>query len=322
MPPRLRTRARSSDRVRSTNPDDFQNLPRRVAAMAKHFPSGFEIAPHAHLRSQLLFAVSGVMHVRTADEAWIVPPDRAVYVPPGITHAVGMRGDVEMRTLYIRDDRDADFPARPTVLAVSELLRALVLALLREEVLYDERGRGGAIAQLVLSEVAIAPRLDLSVPMPADARLRRVCDALLADPASNWSLERWSEVAGASARTLARLFEREVGMSFALWRRRVRFHRSIEDLVAGRGVASVARAAGYRSASAYTAAFRKIMGVSPSAFWRREGMAVEAAPGPAVAESVARDAAVTPRGRTKQHVGTMRGKTHRDSKSTRGGIRA
>ena len=63
---------------RSTDPDDYQALPRPVAAMAKPFPSGFEIAPHEHARDQLLYAVAGVMRIETETEAWIVPPDRAV----------------------------------------------------------------------------------------------------------------------------------------------------------------------------------------------------------------------------------------------------
>lgn len=249
---------------RSTDPQDYQVLPRQVAAMAKRFASGHEIAPHEHARDQLLFAVSGVMGVRTSQEAWIVPPDRAVYIPARTRHSVSIRGDLEMRTLYIAAGRAHAAP-QACVIEVSPLLRELVLALFEEDLLYDEKGRGGTLANLIVSELARARRLPLSVPMPDDARLRRVCDALFADPASDWTLERWSESVGASARTLARLFERELGMSFALWRRRVRFHDSIAALVAGASVASVARRAGYRSVSAYTAAFRQAMGMAPSA---------------------------------------------------------
>src|SRR5262249_60089790 len=86
---------------RSTDPDDYQNVPRPIAAMAKKFPPGFEIAPHAHARDQLLYAVSGVMRIQTDTEAWIVPPDRAVYLPAGVRHTVNIRSNLEMRTLYI-----------------------------------------------------------------------------------------------------------------------------------------------------------------------------------------------------------------------------
>ncbi len=248
---------------RSTNPDDYQNVPRAVAAMAKEFPSGFEIAAHSHARDQLLYAITGVMRVRTDSEAWIVPPDRAVFLPAGTRHTVGIRGSLEMRTLYIANGA-AGLPTRASVLEVSDLLRSLILAMLKEPVLYDEHGRGGLMARLILIELAAARRLPLMVPMPTDMRLRRVCDAMLAAPESRASVEQWAALAGVSSRTLAQLFERQLNMGLAVWRQRARFHNAVEALAAGRQVSEVARASGYGSTSAFAAAFRKAMGVPPS----------------------------------------------------------
>jgi AraC-like DNA-binding protein len=250
---------------RSTDPATYQAVPRAVAAMAKRFPPGFEITPHSHPRDQLLYAVSGVMRVQTDSEAWIVPPDRAVYLPAGTRHTVGIRSELEMRTLYIDGSAAGPIVGRPSVLEVSDLLRALILALIEEPVLYDEHGRGGLIARLVLIELAAARHLPLMVPMPSDRRLRRVCDALLANPESGATLEGWACEAGASARTLARLFQRQLNMGFAAWRQRVRFHNAVEALAAGESIGRVARDNGYRSASAFSAAFRKAMGTPPSA---------------------------------------------------------
>jgi AraC-like DNA-binding protein len=249
---------------RSDDPQDYQDVPRPLAAMAKTFPDGFEIRPHAHRRDQLLYAVHGIMRVQIEDEAWIVPPDRAVYIPGGTVHSISVRGNLEMRTLYLAPDIDPDLPGKPTVLEVSHLLTSLILALIDEPLIYDQSGRGGALATLILSEITRAKRLALGVPMPRDPRLGRICAALLADPSSRLTLDAWSQSAGASARTLARLFEREVGMSFGVWRQRVRLHNAIEDIAAGAPVARIAARSGYRSASAFSAAFRKVMGVTPS----------------------------------------------------------
>jgi AraC-like DNA-binding protein len=249
---------------RSTDARDYQFVPRPLAAMSKSFPDGHEIVPHHHARDQLVYAVSGVMRVRTEGEAWIVPPDRAVYLPAQTEHSIGIRGRVEMRTLYIARRAGDDLPDAPTVLEVSPLLRELVLALIDEPVIYDEDGRGGAMAFLILSEIARAQRLSLVIPMPRDPRLLRLCNALLADPSSRLTLEHWVETAGASSRTLARLFEAELGLSFAAWRQRVRFHNALEAIVAGEPIARVAERNGYRSSSAFSAAFRKAMGHAPS----------------------------------------------------------
>jgi AraC-like DNA-binding protein len=232
--------------------------------MAKSFADGSEIAPHDHPRDQLLYAVCGVMRVRTEREAWIVPPDRAVYVPARTVHAISLRGLVEMRTLYVVPGAVDDLQAAPTVLEVSALLRELVLALIEEPLVYDEHGRGGALARLILSEIVRARPLTLVVPMPRDPRLLRVCSALLADPASRLTLEGWAETGGASARTLARLFEREIGLSFAAWRQRVRFHNALESIVNGEPIGLAAARNGYRSAAAFSSAFRKVMGQAPS----------------------------------------------------------
>ncbi|MEW6640207.1 MAG: helix-turn-helix transcriptional regulator [Pseudomonadota bacterium] len=249
---------------RSHDADAYQFVPRPLAAMAKSFADGFEIAPHHHVRDQLVYAVSGVMRLRTAQEAWIVPPDRAVYLPAGTVHAISIRGRVEMRTLYIARDAHDDLPAAPTVIEVSPLLRELVLALIEEPVIYDEKGRAGAVAFLILAEIARARRLALMIPMPQDPRLLRLCQALLADPSRRTTLDGWVETAGASVRTLARLFEAETGLSFAAWRQRVRFHNAMEAIVAGAPIGEVAARNGYRSASAFAAAFRKVMGQAPS----------------------------------------------------------
>jgi AraC-like DNA-binding protein len=87
---------------------------------------------------------------------------------------------------------------------------------------------------------------------------------LLADPANTLTLDGWSDVTGASARTLARLFEAELGLSFAAWRQRVRFHNALEAIVAGEPIARPPPPPGYRSSSAFAAAFRKTMGQVPS----------------------------------------------------------
>lgn len=249
---------------RRSDADAYQFVPRPLAAMAKSFADGFEIEPHRHVRDQLVYAVSGVMRVRTAREAWIVPPDRAVYLPAQTVHAISIRGRVEMRTLYIARDAHDDLPAAPTVIEVSNLLRELVLALIEEPVIYDETGRAGAVAFLILAEIARARRLALMIPMPRDPRLLRLCQALLADPSRRTTLDGWVETAGASVRTLARLFEAETGLSFAAWRQRVRFHNAMEAIVAGVPIGDVASRNGYRSASAFAAAFRKVMGQAPS----------------------------------------------------------
>ncbi len=254
--------------LRSTNADDYQHLPQPIGAMAKRFADGFVIPLHSHPRDQLLYAISGVMRLRTEGAAWVVPPDGAAYIPAGTPHAVHIHGRVDMRTLYIDTARTKaeHGAARPDlrVVAVSGLLRELIMALCEEPVDYPSGGRAELLASLIAHELRAAPALALHAPLPTDPRLQRVCAALLADPANRYSLEAWATDAGASARTLARLFQSELGMSFGAWRQRVRFQGALEALSAGASIAQVAHAHGYQSPSAFTSAFGKAMGFAPS----------------------------------------------------------
>lgn len=249
--------------TRSTDPLDYQNLPQPVALMCKAFPAGFRIAPHVHARDQLLYAVGGTMRIRTATHSWMVPPDRALYMPAGIEHSVAIYGPVEMRTLYIARNAGADLPHAPVAFVASPLLRALVLALLDEPVAYDGASRAERISVLILDEIARAKPLALAIPMPIDRRLLKLCEALIQAPESTLTLDGWAVTAGASRRTLARLFQTECGMTFTAWRQQVRFYSAIDALARGTPVATVARSHGYRSASAFAAAFREVVGVSP-----------------------------------------------------------
>ena len=96
---------------RSTDPADYQHVPRAVAAMPKNFPDGFRIAPHCHERAQLIYATVGTMRVATDDGMWMVPPQRAVWMPSGVRHGIVMSSDVTMRTLYLREDAARFMPA-------------------------------------------------------------------------------------------------------------------------------------------------------------------------------------------------------------------
>ena len=251
---------------RSVDPADYQNVARPVAAMAKRFRHGTELEPHTHRRDQLLYAIEGIMRIRTDTDLWIVPPDRAVYVPRRTAHSVSMQGRVEMRTLYIASDAGTSLPHDVAILDVSDLLGALIVALFDEPVEYDPAGRGGMLAALILYELAHSRRSRASIPMPQDQRLAQLCGALLENPARHETLDQWADLVGASPRTIARLFKAELGLPFAAWRQRVRFHSAMEALSRGERITSVAHRSGYSNASAFTAAFRRAYGFPPSHF--------------------------------------------------------
>jgi AraC-like DNA-binding protein/quercetin dioxygenase-like cupin family protein len=257
--------------------DAYDDAPRPVAAMAKSFADGAHTSVHRHARGQLLHAASGIMRIETADAAWLVPPARALWMPPQTAHRVTMRSRVEMRTLYIDPQAAEALPRFPTQVEVSGLLRELILAALEEPAAYDEAGRGGLVARLILIELARIKDRPLDLPMPRDIRALRVARALLDRPALPLDLDAWAERAGASRRTLARLFRHQTGLSFAEWRARLRAVEGLARLSAGASVAATASAVGYDSPSAFSAMVRRSLGEAPRRLAR--GAAERAHPG-------------------------------------------
>ena len=253
---------------------DYQFVPRPVAAMARDLPSDFEIAWHSHPRFQLVYGAQGVMTVDTRNETWVVPPQRAVWLPPGIEHRILTSSLVKFRTLYVAPEAAKAMPQRCEAFAITPLLRELILRATELPVEYDERGSAGRVMRLILDELASLVRLPYNLPMPASKVLSRVCRAIIDSPNDKVTIEALGERHGTTSRTLARRFRRETGMSFSEWRRRARLLRALAWIAEGRPILAVALDLGYDSPSAFSAMFKREFGLPPSQYRASAGSAM------------------------------------------------
>jgi len=236
---------------------------RPLVGFSCNYPAGFAATLHAHPRAQLIYAVSGVMRIETLAAAFMVPPSMALFLPAHAQHSIRMDGDVAMRALFLREDAAARARARTDVIAVSPLLREVILAACAEPLHWDRRGRGRWLAELALDEIARATILPLSLPTPRDPRLLRAVAALRANPADPRHLENLADIAGASSRTLARLFRSETGLTFRQWRQQARMAEAMGALCTGATPARATALAGYAGQPAFGAAFRNSFGMAP-----------------------------------------------------------
>jgi AraC-like DNA-binding protein/mannose-6-phosphate isomerase-like protein (cupin superfamily) len=243
-------------------PQDAVDRP--LAAFMRDYRDGESTGRHSHARAQLLYALRGVMRIATDGASFVLPAGRALWVPAAEPHSVSIMGHVAMRALFLREDAARAGPAGVTVLATSPLLRELILAACEEPLEWDEHGRGGHLAALMLDEIHRAPSLPFGVPEPREPRLARLSAALRADPACPLSLEEWAARIGASPRSLSRLFRAETGLSFGAWRQQLRLAEAAALLAQGVPPARAAAAVGYASAPAFGAAFRAAFGVTPA----------------------------------------------------------
>ncbi|HEY4345759.1 MAG TPA: helix-turn-helix transcriptional regulator [Parvibaculum sp.] len=257
------------NRDRTTRHLDYHATERPLAAMEVDYPSGTSSGLHAHPRGQLLHAIEGVMIVHSAEGSWVVPPNRAVWLAADLDHEVRMCGDVKIRTVFVAPNASPHLPHASCVIAVSPLLRELIVAAVQVPLDYASGTRDERLMLLLLDELRALDVLPLHLPMPRDARLRKICAALTERPDDISTAGEWAVRLGVTPKTIHRLFSRDTGLTFGQWRQQARLLNALERLARGDRIVDVALDCGYASQSAFTAMFRRHFGVPPGAFYRR-----------------------------------------------------
>ena len=239
-----------------------------VRSFAVTLPGGLNLALRTVDWDQLAYASQGVMSIHTEEGTWVVPPHRAVWVPAGVAHCVEMSGRVSVRTLYFAQGLARDLPRCCQAVNVSPLLRELILRAARHSLLRRDDPAEARLAQVILEELRTLSAVPLQLPMPSDPRARRLAERLLAHPGDSRPLAVAAHEAGASQRTLERLFRQETQMTLGRWRQRLRLIAALRLLAAGHEVTRVALEVGYQSPSAFVAASRQQLGTTPARYFR------------------------------------------------------
>ena len=244
----------------------FVRLPRPVFWFNDPFEAGTWSDLHRHEHwGELAFMRSGYMVICTELGNYAAPPQRAVWIPPGLTHEWYIPEPSVDNALYIMPHVLPPGPRfqRYHAMEVSPLVRELIHALAPQPCDYEEPGPVARMVSVLLDQLPLLPEVGFPLPMPRDRRLVALCTALLNEPDSPETIREWCTRLGMSERTLARLFQRQTGESFGRWRQRIRLHHARAQLEAGESVTAVALNCGYASVSAFIAAFKKLFGRTP-----------------------------------------------------------
>ncbi|GFZ99981.1 AraC family transcriptional regulator [Dyella caseinilytica] len=239
---------------------------RALHTLQRKHPRGTFVEPHAHEWAQVLYAIEGVMWVEVGQEALVVPPQRAVWLPAGLPHSIRMMSAVQMRNLYLQPQVVTSLSPRGEVFEVSPMLRQLIVTMTEEGDLRSDDYRDAAYRLIVLELLAAKHNsLRIALPNGADRRLGSVCQAVIDNPSQDISLEQHAERAGASVRTISRLFTQELGVGFAEWRRQVQLAVATSRLAEGHAINAIARSLGYQPSS-FSDMFRRELGMPPVAY--------------------------------------------------------
>lgn len=234
-----------------------------ISTLTYTYRNGYRVPRHFHEQDQLLYGTGGAMAVTTDEGMWVVPPNRAVWIPAKTDHSIVMWGALTMKTLYLRPGMVKQFGRQCRVLNVSSLMKELLLEACRIGSLSRRRPAQARLIGVILDQLEEAPSVPLRVPMPVDGRALKIAAILRNDPADRRPLSALCRLSGASKRTIERLFREETGITFGRWRQQMCLVQAIRLLAEGNKVTSVALEAGYNSPSAFIAMFKKVLGMTP-----------------------------------------------------------
>ena len=244
----------------------FSELPTPVYMKAKDLPAHSEVAAHQHNWDQLVYAVNGVLEVRTEAGHYVIPPQQAVWIPANRRHLIATRGGAQLRSVHLQLGLARQAAAQIAVLEADDLLRALISRASGfdyEQPLADRQQR---LLQVLADQIDSLATVDLCLPLSSDALLQPILDWQMQHPDCDRSLAEWASELGASSKTISRRFERCLGLSYRRWREQLRLHQAIQGLALGHSVTRIALDLGYESLPAFIQMFKRLTGTTPGKF--------------------------------------------------------
>lgn len=251
-------------RLRHTAADEAHFIIRTLASEAR---PGQAIEPHRHPWHQLIYASTGVTTVWTDQGSWVAPPSWAIWAPAGAEHGMRFAGHAALRTLYLRPEHWPDLPRACAVVAVTPLLRELILHAAAIGMIDERDAAHRALATLIIDSLRMHATPGFELPAPQSPALKSIAEALSDSDASAAAIARQH---GLSTRTLERRFLAETGASLGRWRKQARMLRALQTLAGGASVKAAAHDAGYASPSAFVAAFKQSFGQTPARYLNLE----------------------------------------------------
>ncbi|MEM0912472.1 MAG: helix-turn-helix transcriptional regulator [Pseudomonadota bacterium] len=237
----------------------------RIIGWSDEYKNGLAGPAHFHGYHQLLYACTGVMLVKANGQAFVLPPQRALWIPAEMPHQVTCRGAVSLRTLYL-DKSSISIDTKCHILEINPLLRSLTLEIVTMGEPDESRQRDKHIINLLLLELASAPKIPHMAPMPNDPRLLDVCNEIICFPAQSKTIASFARAAGMSQRSFTRHFKQQTGMSLNIWRQQVRLQEALSLLLSGTTVSVAANKVGYESVSAFCTIFTRAFGMPPAKY--------------------------------------------------------
>jgi len=244
-------------------------LPAPIYFRSAPMPADGIYPTHNHPWGEFVYAVNGVVELQFAGGHYLVPPQFGIWLPPDIEHLGQTHKEAWHSSVYVSAPLCVRLPTQVTALGVTPLVREMLEHLRQHPPALPPLPSEQRFLQVLVDLLETAERMGSYLPASDDAALARVLALLERDPGDNRSVAALARHARISERTLMRRCQRDLGMTFAEWRQRLRVVKAMPMLADGRTVEGIAFDLGYASSSAFITMFRRMTGETPDEYRRR-----------------------------------------------------
>lgn len=247
-------------------------LPAPLYFRSAQVPALSTYPSHRHPWGEFVYSFSGVMEIVLGEQQLLAPPQYGVWLPPGVWHIGRNRHAACHCSVYVSQELCTGLPLQPCALTVTPLIHALLDELHAAPPGQPQSAEEQRLLQVLLDRLKKTSRVGSYLPSSDDPLLAPILRMLERNPVDSRSLPELARLANTTERTLLRRCQRDLGMTLAQWRQRLKVVHALERLESRMTVEAIALDLGYSSSSAFIGMFRKLMGVTPDELRKAKGL--------------------------------------------------
>lgn len=249
---------------------EIDKLPDSVYVM--HERSEKYIPNHVHSKGQLSYVEGGLAYLEILNKYYVIPARHYFWIPKGMRHVlkIGHSGTIFRSIFFYTHDDDKDpFYSNVGIYAINDLLMQMIK--------YSETWDGNVlpgdkrflflkVIKDILPDIS-SSKVPISLPFTENERMQPILKFINKNLAEELTLESIGNKFGYSERTLSRLFQTTLSISFLQYLKLVRMVKAVELMLqTDKSLSEIAYSVGYQSISSFSSTFYKLTNHRPSDF--------------------------------------------------------
>ncbi|NLR62608.1 helix-turn-helix transcriptional regulator [Chitinophaga polysaccharea] len=225
---------------------------------------------HQHDKAQLLLVFGGIAYLQTDEKDFYIPSNHYIWIPKKYPHNLMFNTqDLYIINIY--------FPGKSTGVFYDEMGIYPVSKLLSEMLSFTEKWQGDyhkgswefeflTTMRNVLSKENLK-KFSIQLPTTDDQRLQAIVGQLRSRLNENITLEKTAMQSGMSVRSLTRLFQTKLHITFVQYVKMLRIIRAMEMIKdTDLNMTEIAYEIGYSNISAFSNNFHQLTNMRPTEF--------------------------------------------------------